>query len=183
MNTKEKAAWLADMYQHVADGGKLEYCDTLKHWKRATVESPSMGSTIDRWRKKPMTQVVDLSVLIESRIDCEFLCQETGDPVDIGKLLAINMSSSWPYQGPHEYFDQCRPRMNHIHAWQGGECPLPEGVRVLVYLRSGEYHAGEATEYQWKRKIEGWTCDTDIIQFEVLPELVGDWVWPWEVES
>ena len=137
---------------------------------------------LDNWRvaPPPPKKVIDLSLLAESGIDCAFW-NMAGDKT-VGTLTDLDKPSVTYERDNGLWYSYCQPRMNHVHAWQGGWCPLPAGVRVLVYLRSGEYHADEATEYQWKKKIEGWTCDTDIIAFEVLG-LADGYVWPWEVES
>jgi hypothetical protein len=135
------------------------------------------GWCIDR--SKPTKKVIDLSVLIDSQIDCEF--RQTPEDWVIGKLSGIHSNGTfnaidWPW-------DECQPRMNHIHAWQGGECPLPEGFIVKVWWRSGgEGDAGDAGDafylaLRWSNEKR----QSDIIQFEVLG-LADGYVMPWESE-
>ena len=76
------------------------------------------------YRRKQQLKPVDLSVLIDSGIDC------VGGGGTIGKLTAIHGHSDgnvcYEFDGVLNT-DQCRPRMSHWHNWQGRECPLPEG--------------------------------------------------------
>ena len=60
--------------------------------------------------------------------------------------------------------------MNHKHAWQGGECPLPEGFEVKVWYRDDLRYpdtlmnSGVYTNTGWVHRNNG----RDIIAFEVL---------------
>jgi hypothetical protein len=140
------------------------------------------GWCIDR--SKPTKKVIDLTVLVDSQIDCEFSDRVSDKEVYIGKLFCI-FNSTAPYKSDNGYghigtYIQCQPRMNHIHAWQGGECPLPEGFRVKVWWRSGEEgDAGDAfhLDLRWSNEKR----QSDIIQFEVLG-LADGYVMPWESE-
>jgi len=127
-------------------------------------------------------KVVDLSVLIESGIDCDFwdLCYE--DLMEIGKLAEITSSYAAPYvkAGHASTFEACRPRMNHPHAWQGGDCPLPVGFEVRITQRCGFQRTSSmgVTGYRWVHEGKG----HDIIAFEVLG-LADGWVMPWEKDN
>ena len=132
----------------------------------------------EKWCKErfePAKKVIDLSVLIESGIDCEF--SDSGD-----KNWHINKVAEGIYQGSlystelGEYFEQCRPRMNHKHAWPEGECPLPEGFEVKVWFRSGG-HTVVTT-----RSGNYWGINGDTMCFEVLG-LADGYVMPWEVSD
>ena len=165
MNTF-KAQGLADFYQKVADGGEAQ----LKidgEWSNLFVGGPAIGGNKDMWRIKPAKKVIDLSVLIDSQIDCEFWDDETDQSVY--KLLSVNCSE-YPYATVNESTRFCRPRMNHIHAWQGGDCPLPEGFRVKVWFRNTLYAPEYAPDDYLATSIT-W-CHVgdldDIIAFEVL---------------
>jgi hypothetical protein len=117
-------------------------------------------------------------VLIDSGIDCEF--KDSG-----GKKWRISKAYKGIYQeslyGTKEgdFFEQCQPRMNHIHAWQGGECPLPEGFRVKVWRRRASYNTSVnlAVDLDWSFR----DSNSDIIHFEVLG-LAEGYVMPWESE-
>tara|TARA_R110000765_G_scaffold67560_1_gene130480 strand:- start:1064 stop:1459 length:396 start_codon:yes stop_codon:yes gene_type:complete len=127
-----------------------------------------------------MSKVISLSMLIKSGIDCEFK-DLNNDSWVIGKLndLAADHDGNFKYWKLQDHsgcwYDKCRPRMNHKHAWQGGECPLPEGFMVKVCWRN--YPANEvlAGELTWKT-TGSWF---DIIDFEVLG-LADGYVMPWE---
>ena len=140
---------------------------------------------LDRWYAewhKPTKKVIDLSVLIESGIDCEFK-DDISERTTIGKLLKITNDDSYPYKTRNsrvDGYDQCKPRMNHKHAWQGGECPLPEGFEVKVWLRGG----GDSAIYS-SAKGEAWAWNyrpQDIMAFEVLG-LADGYVMPWEQDN
>ncbi len=80
---------------------------------------------------KPKPKKIDMSVCIESGIDCEFWDNDCPIPIDytIAKIKDMEVN-----------YDNCRPRMNgHIHASPTGwdKCPLPEGFTVIVWDRYG----------------------------------------------
>ena len=143
---------------------------------------PDLAHWYAEWHKTAK-KVIDLSVLIESGIDCEFsdesefLCMNTR----IANLRVVDRGPSWyASNSPNQYL-YCRPRMNHKHAWQGGECPLPEGFRVKFWWRSGEEgDAGDAfyLGLRWSNEKR----ESDIIQFEVLG-LADGYVMPWEQDK
>ena len=129
---------------------------------------------------------IDLSVLIESGIDCEFTDEDTFTGYElIGKLTGID-DTNLPYSviTPHRDEDSvkyCRPRMSpHIHACPDGYddgCPVPEGFKVNYYMRDCA-HKGqgnkEASALRWTHarnlledsEESNWD-DSDIIAFEV----------------
>ena len=140
---------------------------------------------LDRWYAewhKTAKKVIDLSMLIDSQIDCEF--KDSGD-----KNWHINKVAEGIYQDilygtkSGDYFEQCKPRMNHKHAWQGGECPLPEGF--IVRLTKWSVHVPhishiELTTKQW---ISSKANEHTTVQaFEVLGVADG-YVMPWEVSD
>jgi hypothetical protein len=167
---------LADFYQKVADGGEIGFRHTTLGEFNPALVGPCLHSSTQDWRIKPTKKVIDLSVLIESGIDCEF--SDDGIESRIGKLLSIKedgtfISEDWVWSS-------CRPRMNHIHAWQGGDCPLPEGFEVKVWLRGGLVEERvSVAELQWSHPITD--INSGIIYFEVLG-LADGYVMPWEGE-
>ena len=184
MSNTFTAQELADFYQKVADGGEAEFRAnyTNKQWFSSS-GSPSLSSVRQDWRIKPTKKVIDLSVLIDSQIDCEF---------DNGAVIAKLVSVKEDYEGifyssnhkkAQDYRD-CRPRMNHIHAWQGGEWPLPEGFMVKVCMRDAASYLGgivlsrSATLADWSHGNH----PEDIITFEVLG-LAEGYVMPWEQDN
>jgi hypothetical protein len=127
---------------------------------------------------KPTKKVIDMSALIESGIDCEFWDGEGNVDWSMTKLISIS-PNQYPYRSTNNITRFCRPRMNHIHAWQGDECPLPDGFRVKVWLRNSVYVSSSviATEMAWSHD----NSEGDIIAFEVLG-LADGYVMPWESE-
>lgn len=148
--------------------------------------SPNWGPS-EEYRRIPTKKPVDLSVLIESGIDVE-----TSEYPDfrrrcIGELRSIDKSphSKYPYYKLGDWdFDAiyCRPRMNHWHAWQGGECPLPEGVVADAVYRDGEIRKGIFVKaWNWEHK-QSTSMTVDIIAFKVIG-LADGYSWPWENEE
>jgi len=190
MSNTFTAQELADFYQKVADGGEAEFNKgiTIKDW-RITDYGPSNGSVRQDWRIKPTKKVIDLSVLIDSQIDCEFK-DDISERITIGKLQSVYdwyISDEYPYKTGNSRADgygQCQPRRNHKHAWQGGECPLPEGFEVKVWYRDDSrctdtlMNSGVYKKTGWVHKIYG----RDIIAFEVLG-LADGYVMPWEKDN
>jgi hypothetical protein len=180
--TQEIAQEIADFYQKVADGGEVQLRSATSKGSVWSLDAggPRIHSDTRDWRIKPKKKVIDLSVLIDSGIDCEF--KDSG-----GKKWRISKAYKGIYQeslyGTKEgdFFEQCKPRMNHIHAWQGGECPLPEGFIVLAIFRNADNKEGLASDFGDLWYLNAARNDKDIIAFEVLGVADG-YVMPWEGE-
>ena len=170
---------LADFYQKLADGSKIDFALLPKDSFGHPENGPHLGCSKDLWRIKPTHKVIDLSVLIESGIDCEFK-----DSCD--KKWHVSKADKGLYQESiygtksGDYFEQCRPRMNHKHAWFFGDCPLPEGFKVKVWFRDNDVapEVGEVSEYCWA----SCNAERDIIAFEVIG-LADGYVMPWEQDN
>jgi hypothetical protein len=181
MSNTFTAQELADFYQQVANGDEMEFRSTAKGWT-SSWGSPCLESVRQDWRIKPAKKVIDLSVLIESGIDCEFK-DDIGERTTIGKLLEIMNADlhMYPYitgNSADKYYGQCQPRIHHIHAWQGGECPLPEGFEVKVWFRDEYETAALVSEVIWPHD----NTSNDIIAFEVIGIAAG-YVMPWEQDN
>tara|TARA_R110000787_G_scaffold122041_1_gene232941 strand:- start:164 stop:667 length:504 start_codon:yes stop_codon:yes gene_type:complete len=140
---------------------------------------PDLAHWYAEWHK-PAKKVIDLSVLIESGIDCEFNDGSFDIFSPISKLTKIK-DCKYPYASVSEASRFCQPRMNHKHAWQGGECPLPEGFRVKVWFRDGSESTrsiASGNGLYWGQNNHG----SDIIAFEVLGVADG-YVMPWEQDN
>ena len=179
---------LADFYQKVADGGEIDYTLMPKDCFGHPENGPHMGCSKDVWRIKPTKKVIDLSVLIESGIDCEFWhSSRYPNQNEVGKLGKFtNLNNGWfystlsvpylPKANKNGQWKYCKPRMNHKHAWPEGECPLPEGFEVKVWFRSGG-HTVVTT-----RSGNYWGINGDTMCFEVLGVADG-YVMPWEQDN
>ena len=161
------------------DRWQVKYRNDARGWMDS--EDVVIWSKSAEYRRKPLKEPVDLSVLIESGIDCEFW--DDGSTLKwIGKLEQIFVGSTEPYCNEIDCYDYCRPRMNHIHAWQGGICPLPKGVIVKVWFRqrndTDNTDIGPVSNYRWSNM----NVYSDIIQFKVIG-LEDNYCWPWELEK
>ena len=174
---------LADFYQKLADGSRIDYALLPKDMFGHPENGPHLGCSKDVWRIKPTHKVIDLSVLIETGIDVElgdfqgvfFLGGHLTHIIEKGSSSMYNASDS---TNAHSY---ARPRMNHKHAWFSGNCPLPEGFVVEVWYRDGLrlpdnlMNSGIYNKTGWIHKNIG----RDIIAFEVLG-IADGYVMPWE---
>ena len=180
MSNTFTAQELADFYQQVANGDEMEFRSTAKGWSSSWV-SPCLASVRQDWRIKPTKKVIDLSVLIDSQIDCEFK-NHIGERTTIGKLLEITDDAAiYPYitgNSANNYYAQCQPRIHHIHAWQGGECPLPEGFEAKVWLR-GDTLPKICVRLDWVLQKHS---SKDIIAFEVIG-IADGYVMPFSVKD
>jgi hypothetical protein len=183
-------------YLYVPKGGMCSACtkslddcssldfDSMKVMYRtenvATVKCT--GFTTPAKPIKPKKKVIDLSVLIESGIDVEVSQDGKGQWYLGGQLVQIHDGiHRYECFNSTQYEKQCRPRMSHIHAWQGGECPLPEGFMVKVWWRNstrGDVSAVNNLALRWSNK----NYPSDIIAFEILG-LADGYVMPWEVSD
>ena len=183
---KFTAQELSDFYQKLADGGEIDYRLLRKDCFGHSENGPHMGCSKDVWRIKPTKKVIDLSVLIKSGIDCEFTDNQSNERKYIGKLVSLIKSDNLPFvlgdnQLKMASFRYCQPRMNHKHAWQGGECPLPEGFMVKVWFRDGSESTrsiASGNGLYWGHNNHG----SDIIAFEVIG-IADGYVMPWEKDN
>ena len=131
---------------------------------------PNLAHWYAEWHKTAK-KVIDLSVLVESGIDCEFSDNSSWEVTTIGKLYSLDTSNFLPYVlGSKQVSFKCvRPRMNHKHAWQDGECPLPAGF--IVRLTKWSVHLPnirwiEITSEEWINSSSH--QHTTVQAFEVL---------------
>jgi len=120
---------------------------------------------------KPTLKPVDLSVLINSRIDCEFKYHE---PESFRYKSVEDIKSILSHQ--------CKPRMTpFIHACPNGfdSCPLPEGLKINVYFR--EFKVMVIHNYNDLDWSHGHGLSNEVIAFEVLG-LAEGFRWPWDAD-
>ncbi len=156
MNTKAQA--LADWYQRLANNGNGFIFNHTTGTK-----GPDLRSKLKHYRinpPKPKIKKIDLSVCIESGVDCEF--KQNGMAWHINKLDMLNPSPTTIY---HDLYDQCRVRQDHWHSHQGNKCPIPEGLKGSALRRDNFYmDLDEVTD--WKHNPL--KPHNDIIAFRVL---------------
>jgi hypothetical protein len=166
---QEKYEWLAEFYRQAAEGGVIQFDSSPDGW-RASNTGPTPGSfNLDHWRIKPALQVIDLTPLIESGLDCEFW-DDSAMPFRVFKLWDIVEREGTRYLDTDGavYWKNCQPRMKHIHYWRGeiDKCPIPEGFEVVLHLRDGSFHSetDESSEWRWIN----WYSPEDIIGIEFI---------------
>ena len=126
---------------------------------------------------KEAKNVIDLSVLIGSGIDCEFK-DDIDKHITIGPLLEIK-DDDWdmyPYTAGNsadKYYAQCQPRMKHKHPWLHNKCPI-EGFVV----RAWDVKENFLTVHTSSNNID-WSL---IMHIEFL-EVEHGYVMPWEQDN
>lgn len=179
MNTKQMIA----VMQAYEDGKRIEG-KLLADPDWYDVEKPLWDWDSFVYRIKTTKKPVDLSVLIDSGIDC--VMGDTLDDKVIGPLTHIDKCSvDEPYWDDiNTAWTYCRPRLNHIHAWQGGDCPLPFNTMVRIhyrdYVRANESYVKRAGDCYWEHRKE--PHGLDIIAFEVVG-LADGYCYPWECDE
>lgn len=179
---REEAVKLLPVIAAFAAGKDIEqYTPQVNEWLPSSEDPlffPPIEYRIKPEPPKPEFKYVGLECLIASGVDCEFK-DELPEEWMVGRLISIDESKKEPYLTDIEKYEHCRPRMNHWHSWQGGECPLPEGLVISMILRSGQRVNDAAPTYQLWTYVHN---DTDIIAFKITG-LQSNFKYPWESEE
>ena len=126
----------------------------------------------DNFEPKPKKKIIDLSKMVGSDIDMEFW--DTLPSIYVGKLEKILDLSPKQYCRKNGInFDNCRVRQDHWHSWQGGECPLPEGLKGEIKNREGSIQSYTFSAIPDKRWLSD-GANNNIIAFKVLG-VAGGW--------
>ena len=145
----------------------------------ALVRCPEWDWVNFNYRLKPEKKIIDLSKMVGSDILCEF--SNSGNQWSINKLTEIDEDQGYYYYDSYDYFYKCRIMQDHFHSWQGGECPLPEGL--IVEIRYIDHLDGEYTEIEEKivknYQMIDWSM---VIAFKVLGAADG-YCYEWESEK
>lgn len=134
------------------------------------------------WRTVPKPKVIDLSCLVGSDVLCEFWTHPEKKDLFRGYLMDITTSVGLYGADNAQQYMYCQPA-TMVQAWQGGECPLPEGVEVMIFSRNmGErITAANSESIDWKF-TDGAYCERDIMQYQVTGTQEG-YVLPHEVKK
>lgn len=189
MDIKEKAKWLSEFYKGVSEGKEIKAKNYLEGYKVNKL-GPDLGCDPENWILEEKQKIpIDLSVLIESKIDCEFFDYSRIQPCTpgiIGKLEKIlDRNDKHPYlkksylEKYRGEWNACTPRMKHWHAWSTGKCPLPDGIVVRIICRNGMEKTSKPSLLEWDFED---MCGMDIIRFMIIG-LEDGYCWPWEEEK
>ena len=127
--------------------------------------------------------IIDLGKMVGSDIDMEFADNNAWFIDYLIEIINTDINNSYPYvTKKRKSIAKCRIRENHWHFWQGGECPLPEGLEIEIMYRCGE---AEESLILYHRRIwsNNWLHNSekyDIIAFKVLGTADG---WSYEYET
>ena len=181
--SKFTAAQLVEFYQKVADGGVMSLKKGFDDEPQNNYVGPNMTSPVEYWRIKPAKKIIDMAHFIESGIDMEFWDDASDSYTNISILDSINVGLNYAFVSKISRYKHCRPRMNHIHAWQGGECPLPEGFKVRLMFRDGAAVVTHTySDLKWVSSEFKVFTHADIIGYEILG-LADGWAYTWESDE
>jgi len=174
------AAELVEFYQKVADGGVMSLKKGFSDEPQNNYVGPNMTSPVEYWSIKPAKKIIDMDHFIESGIDMEFWDDASDSYTNISILDSINVGLNYAFVSKISRYKHCRPRMNHIHAWQGGECPLPEGFKVRLMFRDGAAVVTHTySDLKWVSSEFKVFTSADIIGYEILG-LADGWAYPYQ---
>lgn len=133
--------------------------------------------------ERPKLKPVDLSVLVDSGIDCEFQYHDSEswfvDRLEFsGSTLLPFKPKTWKSPA-----SRCRPRMNHVYAFHN-DFRLPEGLVVRVHFIDGTGKRRTKVYPSDKDPIRETSAENGIVSFAVgveVLELADNFCWPWEV--
>lgn len=165
---------MAELFSALSEGKSLQIKRGSSGEWEDTRDYPVVYGDISNWRVKPELKPVDLSVLIESGIDCEFWDKIGAISTSIKTLTGIDSSLQYPYLNTAHSYKYCQPRHDYWHVWLGGDCPLPRGFVIDCMLRNGNTYEN-AVDLSWEHAGYG----SDIIAFKVL-RLADGYCYPWE---
>lgn len=146
---KNQAKWLSEFYAEVAKGGKVEFLPSGIEgcvWNN-TDNGPNLKSIPGNWRIAPTLKPVDLSVLIELGIDCEFSTHtrfgKGKQEIIIASLIEIKEGRFYSDKGIDS--PCCRPRLDHWHSC--GNIPNHHAEPACRMLMVAGFNAYYSTEY------------------------------------
>lgn len=173
---REQAKQLLPFIKAFSEGEDVDWSDDSGKWIHLT--SPRFNGAPERYRLEPETKYVPLSHLINS-IDCEF-----GDAAlhfVVGRLEGIKGTQHKARYCTESgaMYSIARPRMDHVHFWDGDGVPLTKGFIVEGHLRDGTTTMHCPVEnLNWEHGGHS----GDIIGFEVIGLQKG-YKYPWDTSD
>ena len=150
------------------------YEEESKHSESSVLKVFSYDKSISD-QLEPEVKKVDMSKFIGSNVLMEFWDhEEYTDDVEVLSFLTHikGLRPSFVDHVEASYYC-CRPKLNYVNAWLGGENPLPDGLHVKIHYvpnkhcSSVDYQGGNGyLQADWE----------DIRAFEILG-LADGWSW------
>lgn len=118
----------------------------------------------------PERKVIDWQKIIDNKVLCEF--SDYAKDWYIGYLYSYD--GSFFKRTYSDSFKYCRPAQNILFGHNGGECPLPEGIKVMVNYRSAMKHSllteGDVSLFNWINETEELSSFSykDIVSYKIL---------------
>lgn len=124
----------------------------------------------------PERKVIDWKKIIDNKVLCEFSAYESFEQTSgaylIGHLKSFYQMFQVVEQNCSAAYTYCRPAQNILFGHNGGECPLPEGVRVKARIYSYESGHGLHDDGGWR--LSSFTADSiaidwrEVVSYEIL---------------
>jgi len=182
MNDKEKAQLVANFYQKLADNNNGFVCGNTE----CPFPNPTMsGLALKGYIVKPKKEDIKI-------INIEKPKKEDIKIINIEKLIGSNIDldyqdydNDWGHYGPAgsslladnsgAMYKNSKIREGFWFYWEGGNCPLPEGLIIQVRTRD-DWLSNPTSEYADKNQWnwDNHHLDTDIIAFQVISP-ANDW--------
>ena len=178
MNKKIKvlSEWYLELYEN-DNGFKFNGLSSKTH----DLGGPNICSDLSNYiinQLKPKPKIIDLKMMVGVDIDIEFYGYMSRQ-WRVGNLKKMIKT----IDGFNYYIDlgklscKCRIRENHWHSWQGGDCPLPKGLTLIIrqWHKNGPYNE-KCLSTEW---IERKYRMDNIIAFMVIGKQDG-YIYEWE---
>lgn len=139
------------------DGAEIEW-KTSEGW--VDIPEPELFCQ-QEYRVKPQPKKIDMSVCIESGVDCEFFnCSKINAKIDYLKHLE-----------ELEDWEEIRVRQDHWIYNEWDKCPIPEGLEIIIKLQNGDTDTTTQymSAYYWDKTILG----IQTIAFKVIGAAEG----------
>lgn len=185
----DKAKELATFWAEMAKiDGTMRYRNQYGDWV-ITTSGPNLHSDLDEWSIVSAKKPIDLSVLIDSGIDCEFSGEKTStriDKLEGFRSVAGSYNLKYVPRATGNTYDRCIPRMNHWHSWDGiGKWPLPAGLEIEIsWIKTSGIINVRCTRkcFSNDKDLTGWRTGDTIIAFKITG-LEENYCWPWELSE
>jgi hypothetical protein len=114
---------------------------------------------------------IDYQKLIDNKVLCEFGCYENFRPKPLPSYLAkIGNGGFFCDNGFH--YAHCRPAYNILLGHDGGDCPLPAGVRVEVFFRDPDRptEVSNCSKFHWEYFGKEFGCERlrEIVSYKII---------------
>ena len=152
-------------------------CNECEFESTITDETPCIlcsNNYMNRFKPKPVIKKIGLYPIIKSGIDVEV--SKDNETWKVTQLTNVTQACDVRKYANHlrNWYPYCRIRENYWHSWNGGDCPLPEGLNIIVKFRGGT----NSIENMTYHNVDNWNHNNrmpqvDVIAFKVIGPAKG----------